>query len=565
MGKAESSSRHFLYTEHFPLCQDDPISQHDCNQRYILLYGVGKERDEKKHAVKKMSKEICKLFSKKFSIDVAEGGKVKKHSRSEFNFESTSNKCQAMSYFDQHVVTWQCAVQVQEMLNAFAIGNSNYLPVQEHVAFLFDLMESAFNIYGLIDTCIQILRELPEVELQLIGKSSMALVRSYTTSLSLYVVGVLRRYHCCLLLSQEQTTAIFEGLCRIVKHVSNPSDCSSAERCILAYLYDLYSACSSLKARPQQEPFHNAYPKIKQALYTPLQPTPSAHTYNPQFMLDIITNPRRGGKIESGWARQLNESASNRYSFVCNAVVAVTRDIDNDCLNDIAAMCAELTACCNSLSTEWLGVLIALCGSNRDAGYYVDVLTQVDVQNTNIHNALSVFTSILVARHCFSLENFVAHVALPSLVQACKGRGETTPEIEAGARLSCHLLLRLFKTIECPQPGLYSVSTSPNPITVGNAHNIKLSCDRHLLAAAHKNIGVAPVLAVLKGILVVGDATAHKVSSIFGSGKRSGLNTPVHPGSTPKSMAGSGDLSHILGTSDLSILGNPDESMLDVS
>jgi mediator of RNA polymerase II transcription subunit 12 len=47
--------RHFLYTKHFPLCQDE-LSQHDCNQRYILLFGVGKERDEKKHAVKKMSK-----------------------------------------------------------------------------------------------------------------------------------------------------------------------------------------------------------------------------------------------------------------------------------------------------------------------------------------------------------------------------------------------------------------------------------------------------------------------------------------------------------------------------
>lgn len=49
-------SRHFLYAKHFPLSQDDPLSQHDCNQRYILLYGVGKERDERKHAVKKMWK-----------------------------------------------------------------------------------------------------------------------------------------------------------------------------------------------------------------------------------------------------------------------------------------------------------------------------------------------------------------------------------------------------------------------------------------------------------------------------------------------------------------------------
>lgn len=42
-------------------------------QRYVLLYGVGKARDEARAAVKKLTKEICKLFSKKCSIDIAEG------------------------------------------------------------------------------------------------------------------------------------------------------------------------------------------------------------------------------------------------------------------------------------------------------------------------------------------------------------------------------------------------------------------------------------------------------------------------------------------------------------
>lgn len=193
--QTSSVSRHYVYTKHFPIYQDDPSAISFCsesNQRYILLFGVGKERDEKKHAVKKMSKEICKLFSKKFSIDVAEGGKVKKHSRSEFNFESTTTKCQNMPFFDQHVVTYQCASTVLEMLNSFASGTSNYLPVQEHVAFLFDLMEMALNIFGLLDMCIQILKELPDVESQLSSKKS-TLAKNYTLTMSLYLVGIFRR------------------------------------------------------------------------------------------------------------------------------------------------------------------------------------------------------------------------------------------------------------------------------------------------------------------------------------------------------------------------------------
>lgn len=140
-----------------------------------------------------------------------------------------------------------------------------------------------------------------------------------------------------------------------------------------------------------------------------------------------------------------------------------------------------------------------------------------------------------------------------------------------GARLTCHLVLRLFKTIETPQPGMYSVSASPNPlIAVSNTSNIKLSCDRHLLIGAHKSVPLEAVLAVLKAILIVVDTTALKTNNMntnnstcisFGpssgsGGKRSGLNTPVHPGSTPKSNERPVDLSQILGTSDLNNLNN---------
>lgn len=44
----------------------------------MLLYGFGKMRDDARHTIKRISKDICKLFSKKFSIDIAEG----KHNKS---------------------------------------------------------------------------------------------------------------------------------------------------------------------------------------------------------------------------------------------------------------------------------------------------------------------------------------------------------------------------------------------------------------------------------------------------------------------------------------------------
>ena len=77
---------------------------------------------------------------------------------------------------------------------------------------------------------------------------------------------------------------------------------------------------------------------------------------------------------------------------------------------------------------------------------------------------------------------------------------EDYAEAETGARLSCHLLLRLFKPsyLIAPQNSGVSSSTKTNPPLIRN------SCDRHLLEAAHLFIGVGPMLAVLKAMLKLG-------------------------------------------------------------
>ncbi|XP_028166852.1 mediator of RNA polymerase II transcription subunit 12-like [Ostrinia furnacalis] len=85
----------------------------------------------------------------------------------------------------------------------FAAGATTYLPQAEHVAFALDLMEIALNVHGLIETCIQILKELSEVEGALSTRggppTGLAAPRTYTSALALYTVGALRRYHSCLL------------------------------------------------------------------------------------------------------------------------------------------------------------------------------------------------------------------------------------------------------------------------------------------------------------------------------------------------------------------------------
>jgi len=132
-------SRHRLYVTHFPLPQDEAY-QHEANQRHILLYGVGRARDESKHMVKKISKDLTKLFTKKFCYDIADGSRVKKHSKNEISLENFQSKFMGLPYFDQHALTSTTASTVLEMLSSFAAGETPFIIYpQKAVNFLLEV------------------------------------------------------------------------------------------------------------------------------------------------------------------------------------------------------------------------------------------------------------------------------------------------------------------------------------------------------------------------------------------------------------------------------------------
>ena len=122
---------------------------------------------------------------------------------------------------------------------------------------------------------------------------------------------------------------------------------------------------------------------------------------------------------------------------------------------------------------------------------------------------LGIFVSILTARHCFQLQAFGMLVVIPSILEFGIWDSSNNPNIgtdsELRARLSVHLLLKLFKTVETfngwnggeGREPLYYTMGSPSPMPRPSIHSsgIKLSCDRQLLSAAHKNVQVGAILA----------------------------------------------------------------------
>ena len=524
--------RHWQYTYHFPIpCNSEDNNNHDVNQRHVILYGIGRGKDETTKQVKKLSKEILKLFSKRFSVDVAEGGKIKKHHKSEFIFSDVVTKFQELSYFDQHSVTSQCGHAVTEMVSSFHSSSSSiHLPVIDHVSFLFDLAGQALNIQNLLDWCIALLKELPMVETQLLERSSV-LTRVYTTNLTLYIVGVLKRYHAVLILSDTDVRVVWDSLVRISYRVPVPQesprhessgsrrplpnlDCNSAEWNIMGYLYDLVTSCPML--RSVNETAKEKYQGLKRLFaysYSPeLQSSLSSNCINEQFvdMFKVYIRDPKNRKVDPLVVRYLHERQENQYSLVVSVLISVINDqLDTETLNNLAILCCELTSQCSSLAQEWLGALFSLCCPSpdpRNDPAFDDLLSRVNIMEP-IHDRLGVFVSILIARQCFSLQAFVVKVVARSLLQAWnENRGSPGPEAEAGARLSIHLLRRLFGTVESFQPCFYTIA-SPRAYP-SNPLGIKLSCDRHLLASTHANVSsgiiLGAIVAVLKALLVLG-------------------------------------------------------------
>lgn len=62
-GSSLSRSPHF---------QEESAS-HECNQRLVVLYGVGKLRDEARHTIKKITKDILKVLNRKSTAETGKG------------------------------------------------------------------------------------------------------------------------------------------------------------------------------------------------------------------------------------------------------------------------------------------------------------------------------------------------------------------------------------------------------------------------------------------------------------------------------------------------------------
>ncbi|EDO45182.1 predicted protein, partial [Nematostella vectensis] len=423
-----SKSQHLQYATHFPI-PHEAATTHECNQRLVLLYGVGKARTE---AINK-SKEVTKLLVKTL-YDLAGSGhgsvgggeysqclttsELSERRAKEEQWTSLYSKFSSLPCFDQYMAVAECANALRDlrMSNPPMFGLTSRLPSIDQLVFLYDLYELSGDIHGLLEFIAFVL--MPDgddyAQIQIIQNTSV--IGTLPTK-SIVTIAMLRRYHSCLVLMPDHIARVFKGLLQTVENIADPAVCTSSERCILAYLHDIYAPQGQLGVK-FAEIFSTAHQKIKDSICSTTKPSATTAQYDSKFMTEYFQNPRTK-RLDGIWDHlRMHKRPSDVYSFVCNAMMNVCNCQNSERLYDIAVLCAEVTAHYSRLSSEWLGILKALCCSSSSAACFVDFLLEVDVSDLSIHESVATFTALMIARHCFSLEDVIYHVALPSLLAA---------------------------------------------------------------------------------------------------------------------------------------------------
>uniref|UniRef100_A0A5S6QG82 Med12 domain-containing protein n=1 Tax=Trichuris muris TaxID=70415 RepID=A0A5S6QG82_TRIMR len=444
-------SKHYFNVLHFPLPQDEQY-RHDCNQRQLLIFGLTADRDCRRHVLKKITKELNKLWCKKASVEFSQVAppRIKKV----FDSESLcllSRKMQNLVFFDQHAVTDSCCDTCIEHLSDFACGYTNYLPTVENLDFFLSLLEESCNFFSMIEFIEAIVAILPRLEAQILERRLDG-ADSITLHYALCIVGYLRKHHCYLIQLESVICNIWRCLFLYIKSKTVLSS-FSAERCIWIYIHDLYECCTFIRAS-HSDLYLNSRERIQRYLCFEAKPSCCSDVRGllTDFQHDNMLNALFESPnliIEPNLIQRLLENANFRYVFAVSAFKAVCKvSFESERLFQIVHFCTDVTALCPNLNADWIAILRVLCFPTcmgQDKCYYESLL-EVDVSNTAIYPSLAVLVTSLLRRLCFRLEDFTLHVAFPALLPFWKHPESPKVEdaFEASAKLTLYILGKIF-------------------------------------------------------------------------------------------------------------------------
>lgn len=165
--------------------------------------------DEAKHQLKNNVRMLSSLFKLRNCLETTSESPPFTRPTPFADYLKIRKSILSLSYHDQYYVTNRVSKLLIERLTSFIERRTNRLPWLDDVAFLFELMEKSLNLFGLIQTCVDIFRIFSRIESMHSLKASPGMY-SYRFELYLEITSIFRFYAPVLILIPNNMIQVFE-------------------------------------------------------------------------------------------------------------------------------------------------------------------------------------------------------------------------------------------------------------------------------------------------------------------------------------------------------------------
>lgn len=197
------SLRHLIFATYFPIC-DSHLSKQELNKRAVVLCGVGPMRQKVETIVRKVTEEVEHNFRLLENIQ--------SNILPETKFLP---KFSSLPTFEQHIIATSCEKILRSSLSPMGGGgvssSGRVYPACAQLVFVCELLKVCGCVHQIIELLVDIVECSASLEQDEGHRNMGKSLPPLPNELCLDVIGLLQKYLPCLLLSQQNTTIIFEG------------------------------------------------------------------------------------------------------------------------------------------------------------------------------------------------------------------------------------------------------------------------------------------------------------------------------------------------------------------
>nr|CAD2187454.1 unnamed protein product [Meloidogyne enterolobii] len=423
-------SFHERFLLHLPVEQLES-NRDACNQRAIVLYGISDQRDQVRQDLRKIAREICKLW-KRLSVEFVQTSPDSPTRELRYKRKCTNeqiaeqmDKFKSQTYFDQLIICGWCTENFVDSIEEFLRQLTEQqtvlspFPTSECLDLLCEMIMICKNPHSLLSLSAELLPFLIQIEQEFQRSNQKIIFDTIPNSLTCqlaYVIVARLAEHLYYFLYSPEACSIYNSLFKLIQNdlelsrQNFPITCWS--RTIAIFLLHTRNKLIGVGEEEGKITKINLLGKYEDlaALFPSAGSGSLARNlkYDQQLMVDQLNlsssnNFRFLSYVDLKMRLQTMQNEHSKYSFVVNAFRAANsygRDYER--LVELANFCAHVSTQLG-LETEWCSAIQELCCSNvSNNSNWNEMLFEINVNDFSTHYSLATFVLLLASKYAFS-------------------------------------------------------------------------------------------------------------------------------------------------------------------